>query len=216
MRPVIIVFAKTPVPGHVKTRLIPPLSPYESALLYQAFVRDTIDMLGALSGIDVELHTDVNTDAWNDLRVPRRLQHEGDLGLKMLKALDAALMRGHSRAAILGSDSPTLPPEHVKSLLASEADVTLGPAEDGGYYGIAASRTHPLMFAEVRWSSPHALEDTERACEAAGLRVARVAGWFDVDSADGLSRLLQSVRIPLHTAEALGSLPVNTLEALPG
>lgn len=211
MRPVIIVFAKAPVPGRVKTRLVPPLSPVDAAALHAAFVRDTLESLEALNAADVELHTDVETDAWRDLRVPRRLQHEGGLGLKMLKALAEALLRGHPRAVILGGDSPALPPAHLLALLGLDADIALGPADDGGFYAIAARRTHPEMFAGARWSSPHALADTVRASTAARLSTAIGPAWFDIDSIDDVARLFSGKPIPRHTAAALRSLATELL-----
>src|ERR1700730_11888045 len=99
MRPVLILFAKAPVPGRVKTRLVPPLTHDAAARLHTAFAADTMDILQELRGIaDIELHTDIPTDAWADRGVPQRLQCEGDLGLKLLQALASALMEGRPPA----------------------------------------------------------------------------------------------------------------------
>jgi Uncharacterized protein conserved in bacteria (DUF2064) len=105
---------------------------------------------------DIELHTDIPTDAWASCGVPQRLQCEGDLGLKMFQALDRALNQGRERALILGSDSPTLPPSHVVALLSSTADVAIGPTEDGGYYAVSCRAVHLDMFAGVAWSASSA------------------------------------------------------------
>ncbi len=207
MRPVIIVFAKAPVEGRVKTRLIPPLTPSAAVALHSAFVRDTLESLVSLSNrADLELHTDIETDAWRDIQVPRRVQYEGNLGLKMLKALEAALVRGHSQALIVGSDAPTVPPAHVESILHLDAEIALGPADDGGYYAICARRTHAEMFDEVRWSTSHALDDTVQACTRSGLSSKLGPVWFDVDDEDGLQRLRVSSNIPRHTALALEAI----------
>jgi rSAM/selenodomain-associated transferase 1 len=204
MRPVIIVFAKAPTPGRVKTRLIPPLDAEGAAALHSAFVLDTIESLQSLTPIaDLELHTDTETAAWEGVPVPRRVQHEGYLGLKMLKALGAALERGHPRAFIFGSDSPNLPIGHVRALLDLDADLVFGPADDGGYYAIGARRVRPEIFAGVRWSTPYALGDTIRSAEACGLTTVNGPGWFDIDDASGLDRLRTAGSIPHHTAEAL-------------
>src|SRR5690348_13092550 len=88
MRPVIIVFAKAPTAGRVKTRLVPPLTPEAAAQLHTALVWDTIESLQQLRGVDLELHTDIRTDAWTSAGVAQSLQCEGDLGLKMFNALD--------------------------------------------------------------------------------------------------------------------------------
>lgn len=202
MRPVIIVFAKAPVPGRVKTRLVPPLTNESAALLHAAFVADTIErfeQLGAMA--DLQLHTDIPTDAWQFPHVARRLQHEGDLGLKMLQALETALREGREQALITGSDSPTLPLRHVETLLRSAADVALGPSEDGGYYAIACRRTHLRMFDGVKWSEAAALDQTVAAAQACGLSVEIGPSWYDIDTPGDLERLRAEPGLPRHTAK---------------
>jgi rSAM/selenodomain-associated transferase 1 len=190
MRPVIVLFAKAPVPGRVKTRLIPPLTAASAASWHSSFVSETIKRLEAFRDIaDIELHTDIATDAWADAGVARALQHEGDLGLKMFQALSGALAAGRSQAIILGTDAPTLPPDHLKQLMCSCADVALGPADDGGYYAIACRRVHPAMFQGVPWSTADALNDTVAACLASGLSVELGPAWWDVDTPADLERL---------------------------
>lgn len=204
MRPVIMVFAKAPAPGHVKTRLIPPLTPESAARLYDAFVRDTIESLQALTEVcDLELHTDIECDAWRDLAITRRMQYEGNLGLKMFKALSTALADGRPTAFIVGSDAPDLPVDHLRRLMSLGGDVVLGPAEDGGYWAIGARRLHSEMFGGVRWSTGDALADSVRACAACGLSSSLGPTWFDIDSAADLARLLQSDSAPRHTKRAL-------------
>lgn len=210
LRPVIILFAKAPIPGRVKTRLFPRLSPVEAASLHEAFVRDTISSFEELSDCaDLELHTDVPAACWAREGWTMRLQHEGDLGLKMLQALGAALARGHERAIIVGSDAPTLPVAHLRALLACDADVALGPAEDGGYYAIACRRTHPEMFRDVAWASASTLDETVVACRLCGLSVGIGPRWWDVDTPRDLERLANSHDLPPHTAAWFRKTPMR-------
>jgi uncharacterized protein len=204
MRPVIMLFAKAPLPGRVKTRLSPPLPPDLAARLHDAFVRDTLESLHSLDkSADLELHTDIPTDAWADIAVPRKLQHEGDLGLKMLQALDEALRTGRKRVMIVGSDSPTLPPDHLDLLLRAPEDVALGPTLDGGFYAIACTRVHPRIFDGVQWSAADTLDRTVRAIHACGLTVAQGAAWYDVDTPEDLERLASDPRISPRTVAIL-------------
>lgn len=204
MRPVIVLFAKAPLAGCVKTRLCPPLPPALAARLHDAFVGDTLESLHFLENFaDVELHTDIPTDAWADIALPRKLQHEGDLGLKMFQALDAALKAGRERVMIVGSDSPTLPVSHLESLLRAPEDVALGPTLDGGFYAIACTRVHPRMFDGVRWSATDTLDRTVRAVRACGLTVAQGAAWYDVDTPEDLERLASDPRLSPRTAAVL-------------
>ena len=202
-----ILFAKAPVPGRVKTRLAAEIGAGTAAALYTAFVADTLAKLQELKGFaDIEIHTDIPTDAWSDTRVTRALQAAGDLQLKLLHALTGALSGGRPQAMILGSDSPTLPSVYIRKLLDSAADVALGPCSDGGYYAIACRKTHSDMFAGVQWSTANVLEQTERAARACGLTVERGHLWYDVDGPEDLARLMAEADLPFETARVLRAL----------
>jgi uncharacterized protein len=199
-----ILFAKAPVAGRVKTRLAMEIDPCRAAELHRAFVTDSLSILNKFTTVaDLELHTDIPTDAWSELDVARELQTPGDLQLKLLHALGRGLAAGRPQVIVFGSDSPTLPHERVQRLLDSTADVALGPCEDGGYYAIACRRIHPDMFAGVAWSTPDTLEQTERAARACGLSVERGDLWYDVDGAEDLARLTAERELPGSTARAL-------------
>lgn len=212
MPPLIIVFAKAPREGAVKTRMTPLLGARHAAGLHQAMVRDTLESLRTIERECVlELHTDIETDAWKDVFVSRKMQVEGDLGLRMWSAMRDGLRRGHSRVLIAGSDAPTLPSAYLRELLESTADVALGPTEDGGYYAIACSRTHPAMFCEVEWSTARALGQTMTAAKACGLTVELGRPWFDVDEPADLQRITGQGGAP-HTRAFLESLQRETKE----
>jgi rSAM/selenodomain-associated transferase 1 len=188
--PRIILFAKAPVPGRVKTRLHGRLTPSAAAALHEAMVEDTLSLLSSFSPLaTVELHTDVPTSAWPGFKGARHLQSAGDLGHRLLSALQGALEAGSPLALILGSDSPGLPPGHIERLLDCPGDLRLGPAADGGYYAIAARRVHSAMFADVRWSSPHTLADTLSSARSVGLSADTSHAWFDIDEPASLARL---------------------------
>ena len=188
MLPLIILFAKAPAPGRVKTRL--EVDPRRAADLHSSFVRQTLLMLESLRGdADVELSTDEPTQAWCEFLVARSMQGTGQLGERIYAALDQALAAGRPKALILGSDSPGLPPAHIRALLASTTDVSLGPVDDGGFYAIACGKTAPAMFEGVRWSTGATLSDTVEALTACGLSVELGPAWFDVDRPEDLRRL---------------------------
>jgi rSAM/selenodomain-associated transferase 1 len=198
-----ILFAKAPIPGRVKTRLATAIGAEPAAELYRAFVVDTISKLTEFRDVaDIELHTDTLTDAWSTAGVARDLQVAGGLELKLLHALAGALQTGRPQAMVLGSDSPTLPRGHIQRLLDSKADVALGPCEDGGYYAIACRCVRPEMFGGVEWSTPYVLEQTERAVRASGLSVERGDLWYDVDEPEDLARLMKDPALPPCTRQA--------------
>jgi rSAM/selenodomain-associated transferase 1 len=184
----IVLFAKAPTPGRVKTRL--GVDPARAVELHSSFVRQALVMLESLRDVaDVELSTDEPTQAWPEFLVARSVQSPGQLGERIYAALEKALTAGRPKAVIIGSDSPGLPAAHVRALLASTADVCLVPVDDGGFYAIACSRTAPAMFEGVRWSTSATLSDTVRALTDCGLSVELGPAWFDVDRPEDLTRL---------------------------
>lgn len=211
MRPVIILFAKAPISGNVKTRLQPAVTAEEAALLHTAFVWDVIEQLQRLKGVDVELHTDRDTRVWDASGLVRRLQVDGPLQLKLLHALRNGL-RSHEAAFLLGSDAPTLPLSHVESMLRSGADVTLGPTADGGFWGILCRRIDDGMFDGVDWSSGDECRQTATSCHRAGMSVALGPEWWDVDHPHDLRRLAETPELPRHTIKVFNR--VTTLAGL--
>jgi rSAM/selenodomain-associated transferase 1 len=204
----IILFAKSPAPGRVKTRLFPVLRPDLAAELHSAFVLDMIHRFRHVEHTDFELHTDTCSDAWASLGVTRNVQISGDLGLKMVHSLRHGLDAGWSRVIIIGSDAPTLPMDYVRQLLDASSDVALGPANDGGFYAISASRIHPAMFDTVSWSQPDTLIQTVAAIQRCDLSVELGAEWYDVDEPADLDKLMVEPDLPLHTAACIRRIRV--------
>lgn len=197
----VVVFAKAPRPGLVKTRL--GLDGAAAALLQEAFVRDTLALALEAAVGPVELHVDVETDAWRDIPVSTRLlQTAGDLGARML----AALRDGPT--LIVGSDAPTLPAAHLPAMARVPGDIVLGPAEDGGYWAILARRTDERLFDGVEWSTARTRAQTEAAARACGLTVGLGPMWFDCDEPADLRRLIaaQPDQLRPATREALRRL----------
>ena len=187
MLPLVIVFAKAPRPGYVKTRL--GVEPAAAASLHTEFVRHTLKTVCDLRGeAELELSLDIPCSAWPEFSISRTIQQEGDLGVRLYAALERGLLAGHQNVLILGSDSPTLPAEHIRFLLEYKADVALGPTLDGGYYGIACRRIRPAMLDGVRWSTGDALQDTIQAVQRCGLSHALGREWFDIDRPEDLAR----------------------------
>jgi hypothetical protein len=186
--PLIVLFAKAPVPGRVKTRL--GVDPQCAADLHSSFVRQTLVMLESLRGeADVELSTDEPTQAWSEFAVARSVQAAGQLGERIYAALEQALAAGRPKVMILGSDSPGLAAAHIRALLGSSADVAIGPVDDGGFYAIACARTAPAMFDGVRWSTAATLSDTVKVLASCGFSIELGPAWFDVDRPEDLRRL---------------------------
>jgi rSAM/selenodomain-associated transferase 1 len=189
----VILFARAPLIGQVKTRLAAGVGAEAAARLHQAFVRDVVTRVPAR--FRVELHLDEMSPAWPEIDCPRRLQTSGDLGARMRHALQVALAGDMERVAILGTDAPDLPDDYIDALFEGPSDVRLGPAEDGGFWGICCKRIVDTMFDGVPWSSARTLEATAAACHRGGLSVSLAPVWADVDEPADLQRLAASASL---------------------
>ncbi len=191
----LLVIAKRPAAGQTKTRLSPPLLPEQASALYECFLRDTLDVARAVPGVTRLAHyaPDAAAGYFQQLAPDFGLRPQvGDsLGPRLDEVLTRCLAEGFERAVIMDSDSPTLPPEYVAGAFAAldGADVVLGPCEDGGYYLIGLKHPQPRLLREVQMSTPNVLRDTLALAEQAGLRVALLPRWYDVDTAQELERL---------------------------
>ena len=143
----VVVFARAPVAGRVKTRLVPRLGAEGAARLQRRLIRHAVRTAKAVG--PTELHV-TRANAWlRTLRVPQRLQRGRDLGERMYRAL-----RQKRHVVLIGSDAPALRPADLRRALRwirASTDVVLAPAEDGGYALIASRRIDRRVFAGIRW-----------------------------------------------------------------
>lgn len=198
----IALFAKAPIPGSVKTRLQPHLTAKQAAALHFAFVQDTWASLSSIESASLYLYSDQEWPGFRKLAGPGRvgLQRGADLGEKMLHCFEDLSQQGHHGMLIVGSDSPTLPPDYLRAglKLLGDVDAVLGPSEDGGYYAVGCRSAKAGMFKEVSWSTASTLTETERAFERAGLTSERLPAWYDIDTIENLRRLVSESDLPEH------------------
>ena len=198
-RAVLLVFAKLPEPGAVKTRLTPPLTPAEAAALSEAFLRDGLDAYRALPA-DVRLYTDASPEAVPPALVPDGISlhaQRGDgLGARMLSAFVEAFVAGYERAVVLGADHPTLPLAFVERAfeeLAEPLRVVLGPSDDGGFYLLGMNDLYPSLFEGMTYSHAAVFEQTLARAQAEAA-VSVLPPWYDVDTPGALRRLAADLR----------------------
>jgi rSAM/selenodomain-associated transferase 1 len=193
MPSVILLFAKAPVPGQVKTRLQPHLSADQCTSLHRCITEDVLATLQRfMDSCDIELHLNQPTSAWARFPFPRRLQEGQDLGERMLNAAQGALARGYSKVLLLGSDAPDLPPAHIQAMLALDAPLAFGPAEDGGYWAIQFQAAPAGLFDSVPWSAADTLDRSLHRAAALGMPTQLGPTWYDIDSLSDLQRLAAS------------------------
>mgnify|MGYP006094210539 FL=1 len=197
----LIVYLKNPEPEKVKTRLQPHYSPEEAACLYRGFIEDTVETVssigadrcwaaytpaGARSGIETFIPSD-----WN--LAP---QVGDDLGSRMRQSLNASIATGADRAILIGSDIPSLPGSHITSAISrlDNADVVLGPTNDGGFYLIGIRSTLPDIFSDVTWSTDNAFEQTAEGIRSKELMMSLIPPWNDIDTPEDLDAEILSSR----------------------
>lgn len=182
---VVIIFARAPVAGAVKTRLIPRLGAEGAARLQRRLIRTALRTAQAVAPI--ELHV-TRTHSWlRSLGVPLVPQRGRDLGERMHHALKQRRL-----AILIGSDAPALRPadlHRARRWLQGGADVVLSPAEDGGYALIAARRLDARIFDGVRWGGADVLERTLLNISKVGLRYRLLRTVWDVDRPQDVERI---------------------------
>lgn len=216
----LIVFAKEPEAGKVKTRLTPPLEPEEAVRLYQAFVRDVLALgegydrrrVLAPGGGGAFLEEVSNGYTLGE-------QRGADLGERMRNAFAEAVDRGVTAAVLVGTDAPTLPAELVAQafgMLEQGADAVFVPATDGGYALVGLSRDVDV-FTGVDWSTSQVMTQTLERAAAEGIRVALLPFWYDVDTVEDLQWLAAHLALLHSTSETeLAPHTWGALEALAG
>lgn len=183
----IIVFARAPVPGRAKTRLVPRLGEWGAARLHLRLVKHALRTACASGCGPVELHLATKHSMFRRTKIQKGL----DLGDRMLRAIAEGL-RTHRTVILIGSDCPALTVRDLRRaerLLKGGCDVVLAPAEDGGYALIAARRVSRRLFAGVPWGGATVYEETLRRLEALGWRWRALRTLWDVDRPQDLERL---------------------------
>ena len=192
----VLLFAKAPVVGRVKTRLIPSLGPEKSLALHESLVKGCLQRLSALkeSGYKLEIYSDdvenCQVQDWSKaFNLHCYAQRGTELGERMRNAFTEALGR-YSAVALCGSDSFELDDGHVLRLFKQleNADLAILPAHDGGYLAIAVKN---LAVAEsvlkgINWGSPEVLAQTLKAATSANWQVALLPAIADIDRAADL------------------------------
>lgn len=211
MTDALIVFLKEPVPGQVKTRLAAVLGAEAAAALYAVMVDHA---LAALRGPWQVLLFGAPAEAAPRLGarhgVPVQAQAEGDLGVRMAAAFDAAFAAGATRAVIVGTDCLSLHAMDVEEAFEALAghDVAIAPAQDGGYVMLGLRAPTPVLFAGVEWSTPRVMVQTLERVARAGLTFQRLPQHGDVDTLDDLRRdraLLAALPLDASTRAALAA-----------
>jgi len=191
----LLVFAKQPIPGAVKTRLTTLLTPEEAAGLYTAFLKDALAQYATL-GTDIRLYLAPPGDIppeWLPERARVFHQNGNDLGERMLFAFLETFKAGYERIVIIGTDHPTLPTmflEMAFDALKERYGMVIGPTDDGGYYLLGMNEWYPEVFENMTYSHPEVFQQTLDRMEETNATITILPEWYDVDLPKDLSRLI--------------------------
>jgi uncharacterized protein len=224
-RRALMVVAKRPAAGKTKTRLCPPLSGGQAATLYECFLRDTLAIIREAAAqlpldpiIVYQTDSQAEDDAYFAQLAPdfaRFAQVGNNLSERLHNATSHALTAlGYQQAAIMNSDGPTLPAANLVAAFTSldDAEVSLGPTDDGGYYLIALKQPAPNLFLPIQMSTPTVAAETLAQAAAANLKVALLPTSTDIDYIADLQRLAATLpslpaSIAVHTRQFLAAHP---------
>jgi rSAM/selenodomain-associated transferase 1 len=190
----IVVFAKIPVPGQVKTRLAARIGNEAAAEGHAAFIRDILTLvasvecsrwlaLGNGTPSDHSAFENAEEQGFHFISQP-----PGDLGQRLASVTNTCFEQGASKVLVIGTDSPTLPKQILDDAFDAldEHDVVLGPSFDGGYYLIGLKATCPSLFEGIAWSTDAVAMQTVKAAQHAGLNLSLLPFWYDVDTFEDL------------------------------
>ena len=220
--PTLLLFARTPEAGRVKTRLVPPLSTAGALALYVGFLEDASKLYGGAPRWRAVLEAEPDPDspllaALFPVPWTRRRQAEGDLGQRLAAAFEREFAGGAPAAVAVGSDHPGLELRRIEEVFAAlegGSSAAVIPASDGGYCAIGLTADAPVgeVFAGIPWSSPSVLKATRERLARLSLPAVFLEESYDVDRPEDLDRLRADLAhrdpgatdYPEATARALG------------
>ncbi|MFI3155474.1 MAG: TIGR04282 family arsenosugar biosynthesis glycosyltransferase [Methylococcaceae bacterium] len=193
---VLMIFCKAPIPGQVKTRLIPELTAEQAAELHIELSIKTLQRATLNNLCPVQLWCTPSTGHvfFSKLKAAYPLvlkrQQGADLGERMHHAFCSALT-AYPHALLMGCDCPSLTEhdlEEAFTALNQGNEVVLAPAEDGGYVLIGLSRPQPELFNNMPWGTDSVLDQTRNRIERYKLRHHELRGQWDLDTPEDLER----------------------------
>jgi rSAM/selenodomain-associated transferase 1 len=193
----VVVFAKAPRPGSVKTRLIPLLGPEGAAALHARFIKQTLAKASVAARGAVELHGDCVADDFLQFCAARydvalAQQRGRDLGKRMQHAFEHAFSQGCRSMLLIGTDCPVLTARHLRAALRvlDEHEAVFVPTEDGGYALIGLRRCDAHLFEKIAWSTQSVMEDSRIRLRELGWRWTELETLWDVDRPQDYLRLI--------------------------
>ncbi len=219
----LVIMAKAPEPGFVKTRLCPDFTQKEAAELYRCFLKDRLGEMHSIKDVDLAVaYAPQDAKAIFATLAPEQYnlfpQCNAELGEKLRSIFSEKTSQGYEAIVITDSDSPDLPRSIIQEafdlLLSGGKDVVLGPCEDGGYYLIGMKKNHPELLEDIPWSTPEVLQATMKKAEKSGIKTALLAQWNDIDTYQDLVAFHNNNKNQIHGGNWPGAITFSCLTRL--
>ena len=185
MKEVLIIFAKNPEYGKVKTRLAATIGNEQALFIYQKLIEHTIAITKKISADKIVYYSDsiVEKDTWENNIYQKKLQSGNDLEDRMKNAFKSSFTAGYDKVIIIGTDCFELNEEFISIAFEkmNDDDVVLGPAKDGGYYLLGMKKFYPSLFENIEWSSEKVLKQTLTTAMRLNLSVFLLPPLSDID-----------------------------------
>lgn len=194
---ILIVLAKTPVYGKVKTRLAAAIGASAALEIYRRLLKHTLDVAWKVSSDKVIFYSDEPASGEEiGLGFAKATQCGGDLGERMKNAFANVFGQGYEKAVMIGTDCPAVGERTLAAAFEAlhQHDVVIGPAYDGGYYLLGMKQVHHGLFDNIPWSTPAVFEETVTICRGNGLRYLLLPTLHDVDEKKDLPHLAKMNR----------------------
>jgi rSAM/selenodomain-associated transferase 1 len=196
MRRALLIFAKNPAYGKVKTRLAATMGHRKALAIYQQLLQHAKKVTAGVNADKFIWYSDFipDQDGWNDEMYKKQLQTGNDLGEKMGNAFSCAFGKGYEKAAIIGTDCPEITSAVIGDAFRKleKKDVVIGPSKDGGYYLLASKSFRPELFKNITWSTSKVLQQTLSICEKQQLSVHLLTQLSDVDTESDFRNCMKS------------------------
>lgn len=196
MGPAIIILAKLPEEGNVKTRLGPLLNVEERSEIAECFLNDTVAKSRTVpASVFLAYSGDgVRKEQLSAFRVTCFEQAEGDLGARLANAVGTVARSGHSPVIVTGTDSPMISEatlvKAIDAFCDENVELVIGPSDDGGYYLIGMRSPTPELFVGVSWSTDSVYDETISIARRLGIEeIIELPQSFDIDTPADLKRL---------------------------
>ena len=194
----LIVFAKPPVSGKVKTRLARQVGDTKAVEIYRQLLDRTFLLLESLQEIMqcTIAWTDLGDDISHNEKFQHWLQPTGNLGEKMAWAVHKSLNSGSGKVVIIGVDCPTLTVDNITNAFEAldHTQVVLGPAEDGGYYLVGSTQDFPALFPDIKWGTNEVLQQTIESLKNSGISFHLLEKKYDIDTISDWERWQKSIQ----------------------